>query len=259
MQFTDTHTHLYTEQFEADREQAVKQAIEAGITRMVLPAIDSQYIKAQKDLAKAFPENIAMGAGLHPSSVRQNYKEELEIVKAEIESGKYIAVGEIGIDLYWDKTYKAEQTEAFDFQIKLAKKHKLPIIIHVRNAFDEVFEVVRQNNDEQLNGVFHSFTGSANQAKTIQEFGGFKIGINGIVTFKNSDLGDIVKTIPAEYIVLETDSPYLAPHPKRGKRNESKYLIYIAEKIAELYGISLEKLSSITEQNAAELYNNYLN
>ena len=257
MTFTDTHTHLYVEHFSEDRNQVIQAAVNAGIKKMVFPAIDSQYIEIQKETIAQFPKHCFAAAGVHPSSVKEDFEKELGIAEKELLTGKYIAVGEIGIDLYWDKTFKEQQIKAFDYQIKLAKKLKLPIIIHVRNAFDEAFEVVQANNDENLTGVFHSFTGTPEQAKQIIDFGGFKIGINGIVTFKNSELSKTVKEIPLEYIVLETDSPYLSPAPKRGKRNESKHLIYIAEKIADIYNTSLKKISDITEQNTRELYNDF--
>jgi TatD DNase family protein len=257
MTFTDTHTHLYSEQFDTDRDECVKAGINAGIKRMVLPAIDSKYIAIQKEMIEHYPDNCFAAAGLHPSSVKEDFEEELKLVKTELASGKYIAVGETGIDLYWDTTYRNEQEEAFRRQIELAKKYRIPIIIHVRNAFEEAYTIIKKLNDETLSGVFHSFTGNAEQAKRICELENFKLGINGIVTFKNSDLDKSIKDIPLEYIVPETDSPYLSPSPKRGKRNESKHLIHIVEKIADIYGKSLAEISDITEQNAAELFNNF--
>ncbi len=252
--FIDTHTHLYAEQFADDMHEAVIRAIDAGVTRMILPGISSQNIKTQNALAELFPKNCFQAAGLHPSDVKENYQAELDIVKQEIESGKYIAVGEIGIDLYWDKTYIDEQKQAFIFQINLAKKHKLPVIIHAREAFVEIFDILDQYNDDNLSGVFHSFTGTIEDARKIMSYQNFKIGINGIVTFKNSNLDKIVTQIPIDFILLETDSPYLAPVPKRGRRNESAYIPYIAEKIADIYQISISELTKITGKNAENLF-----
>lgn len=257
LNFTDTHTHLYTEQFDTDRDQCIREAADAGVKRMVLPAIDSQYIDGQKQLLQKFPGNCFAAAGLHPSSVKKNYEEELAIVKKELDSGQYIAVGETGIDLYWDTSCRKQQEAAFSQQIIWAKDYGLPVIIHVRNAFEEALEIIQSHNDNRLTGVFHSFTGSLDQAERITELSGFKIGINGILTFKNSELDKSIQAIPPEYIVVETDSPYLSPHPKRGKRNQSKNLLYIVRKIADIYGKSLEEISEITEINAEELYHNF--
>ncbi len=257
MKFTDTHTHIYSEKFNDDRKSCIEAALKIGIHRMVLPAIDSQYIDIQRQLIKEYPHNMFAGAGLHPSSVQENYEQELQKVKEELDTGRYIAVGEIGIDLYWDATYKEQQKTAFEQQIIWAKERNLPIIIHTRSSFDEVYEIVKRHNDENLSGVFHSFTGNMYEANKIMALNNFKIGINGIITFKNSNLAETVQQIPLEYIVLETDSPYLSPVPKRGKRNESKHLIYIAEKIAEVYKKELKEISEITEQNAFDLYKGY--
>ncbi len=257
MKFTDTHTHLFSEEFNDDRFLCIENALHENIHRMVLPAIDSKYIKIQKELLDKYPGSVYAAAGLHPTSVKDDYEKELAIVKQELESKKYIAVGEIGVDLYWDKKYKKEQIKAFEHQIIWAKQYKLPIIIHTRASFDETYEVVENHNDSNLSGVFHSFTGSVEEAEKIMSLNNFKIGINGIVTFKNSNLADTVRQIPIEFIVLETDSPYLSPVPKRGRRNESKHLIYIAEKIKEIYNKPLEEISRITEKNAMSLFNNF--
>lgn len=258
--FIDTHTHLYLEKFDKDRRQVVERALRAGVEIMILPAIRSEYIDAQKQMAAEYPDNILLASGLHPSDVKEDFDMELQIVRAEIETGKYIAVGEIGIDLYWDKSFKEQQKIAYEQQIILAKEHNLPIIIHTRNAFPEVFEIVDKHADKNLSGVFHSFTGGVDEAEKIMRYGTFKIGINGIVTFKNSSLGKTVADIPLEFLLLETDAPFLAPVPKRGKRNESSYLPYTAEKIAGLKNISVEKLAEITRRNAFELFklNNFL-
>ena len=225
---------------------------------MILPGINSSYIDIQNQLAKDYPENCFPATGLHPSDVKDDFLNEIQIVEEELKTRKYIAVGEIGIDLYWDKTFKEQQKDAFGQQINLAKKHKLPIIIHVREAFNEVFEIVDKLNDSNLSGIFHSFTGNSDQANKIIEYGGFKIGINGIVTFKNSGLDKVVQNIDMKHLVLETDSPYLSPVPVRGKRNESSHLIYIAEKIADLKNVSLEKIAEITNRNTIEIFGNRL-
>ncbi len=258
MNIIDTHTHLYVKEFNADRNEAIQNAINSGITKMILPGINSSYIKIQNQLAKDYPDNCFPAIGLHPSDVKDDFLVEIQIVEKELKTNKYIAVGEIGIDLYWDKTFIEQQKNAFEKQIILAKENNLPIIIHVREAFEEVFEIIDKLNDNNLTGVFHSFTGNAEQADKIIAYGGFKIGINGIVTFKNSGLDKIVQTIELKHLVLETDSPYLSPVPKRGKRNESSHLIYIAEKIAGIKNIPLEKLSEITNRNAIEIFGNRL-
>jgi len=254
MNLIDTHTHLYVSEFDEDRDEVVLKAIDAGIQKMVLPGINSSYIPMQKQLAERYPENCFLAFGLHPSDVKDGFEDEIEIVKNNLQTGNAVAVGEIGIDLYWDKTYAGQQKTAFEKQILLAKEFNLPIIIHVREAFDEVFEIVDKLNDKNLKGIFHSFTGTPEQAEKIINYGGFKIGINGIVTFKNSGLDKVVKCIDLKNIVLETDSPYLSPVPKRGKRNESSYLVYIAQKIAEIKGVSAEELAKITNNNAVEIF-----
>ncbi len=258
MNIIDTHTHLYVKEFDEDRDEVIKNAINSGITKMILPGINSSYIKIQNQLAKEYPKNCFPAIGLHPGDVKEDYLAELLTIEQQIKTSRYIAVGEIGIDLYWDKTFIDQQKTAFEKQILIAKEHKLPIIIHVREAFNEVFEIVDKLNDTDLTGIFHSFTGSIEQAKKIISYGGFKIGINGIVSFKNSGLDKVVSEIDLNHIVLETDSPYLSPVPKRGKRNESLHLIYIAEKIAEIKKKSLNEIAEITNRNAIEIFGNRL-
>ena len=254
MNLIDTHTHLYVSQFNEDRTEVINSAINSGVEKMIFPGINSSYIDIQNQLAKDFPENCFPAFGLHPSDVKDDFKKELKLVEAELKKGNSIAVGEIGIDLYWEKAFIEEQKQAFEQQIIWAKEYKIPIIIHVREAFNEVFEIVDKLNDENLTGIFHSFTGNIEQAKKIINYKGFKIGINGIVTFKNSGLSKVVSDIDMKYIVLETDAPYLSPTPKRGKRNESSHLIYIAKKIAEIKNISLEEVSIATNRNAYEVF-----
>ena len=250
---TDTHTHLYSEQFDEDRNQAIQKAMSLGIKRFFIPAIDSAYYERMFALEKEFPENIFLMAGLHPTHVKSDFKRELETVKKQLNSHRFYAIGEIGMDLYWDKTFVKEQQEAFLLQISWAKERGLPIVIHCRDAFDEIFEVLDQVNDDRLFGIFHCFTGNQQQAARVVNYG-FKLGIGGVVTFKNGGLDQFLAEIPLEHIVLETDSPYLAPTPYRGKRNESSYLINILDKLVDIYNLSAEKIATITTQNSREVF-----
>ncbi len=254
MFLTDSHTHLYVTEFEGEKNEIIKRALDAGIKKMILPGINSSYIPAQIELAEKYPDNCFLAFGLHPSDVKEDFEKEIEIVRSNLQNKNVVAVGEIGIDLYWDKTFVEQQKIAFEKQIIFAIELKIPIIIHVREAFNEVFEIVDKLNDDNLSGIFHSFTGTLEQANKIIAYGGFKIGINGIVTFKNSGLDKVVKNIDLQHLVLETDSPYLSPVPKRGKRNESSHLIYIAEKIAEIKNDSLMKIADITNNNTEEIF-----
>lgn len=253
MILTDTHTHLYSEAFDEDRAAAIERAIALGIKRFFIPAIDSTYTESMFDLEKSFPDNIFLMMGLHPTHVKENYKEELRHVKEMLEQRKFYAVGEIGIDLYWDKTFLKEQQEAFRAQIQLAKKYKLPIVIHCRDAFDEVFEVLESEKGADLFGIFHCFTGDIEQAKKAISYN-MKLGIGGVVTFKNGKIDKFLAEIPIENIVLETDSPYLAPVPYRGKRNESAYLVNVAEKLADVYDISAEAVADYTTMNSKKVF-----
>jgi TatD DNase family protein len=254
MEFIDTHAHLYLDKFEEDIDQVIAAAIDSGVTKMYLPNIDSQTIESMKNLVAKYPKNCYPMIGLHPSDVKENYQEELAIVKQEAEQGKYIAIGEIGIDLYWDKTFLKQQQEAFAFQIELAKTHGLPIAIHARDSFDEIFEVLDQHNDDTLTGVLHCFTGTLQQANRVINYGGFKLGIGGVATFKNGGLNKVIPHVDLKYFVLETDAPFLAPTPYRGKRNESQYIPIIADKIAQMQGIKIEEVAKITTQNALNLF-----
>jgi TatD DNase family protein len=250
----DTHAHLFLEQFDDDRDQTVQNAIDNGVKKIFLPDIDSSTTALVLEMAKKYPDICFPMIGLHPTSVKENFKDELKHVENMLKKEKYYGIGETGIDLYWDKTFLKEQIEAFRFQINLAKKTALPLIIHARESFDEIFSVIDELNDDKLKGIFHSFTGNKDQARKILSYKGFKIGIGGIVTFKNSKLPEVLKEIGLEHLVLETDSPYLAPTPKRGKRNESAYLLYIAEKIAEIYNVDLQTVANITAENAEVLF-----
>jgi TatD DNase family protein len=253
MVFTDTHTHLYLDAFEKDRNEVVNNAIEKGIRYMMLPNIDSSSVDGLLALCRQFPDNCFPMMGLHPTSVKDNYLEELEVVRSWHEERKFYAVGEIGIDLYWDTSHLREQEDAFRQQIQLAKSLGLPIVIHTRNSFDEIFQVIDELFEPGLKGVFHCFTGNLEQANKIRSWG-FKLGIGGVVTFKNSGLDKIIPEMDLEDIILETDSPFLAPVPYRGKRNESAYILYIAEKVASLKGTELEEVASVTTATARELF-----
>ena len=254
MILTDTHTHLYAEQFDEDRVEAIQRAIDLGVSRFFIPAIDSQTTKAMFSLEKQFPKEIFLMMGLHPTHVKENYKEELQHVKQWLDKRNFYAVGEIGMDLYWDKTFVKQQQEAFKQQILWAKEKNLPIVIHCRDAFDEVFEVLEEMKDDKLYGIFHCFTGNLEQAKKAISYN-MKLGIGGVVTFKNGKIDQFLNEIPLQNIVLETDSPYLAPTPYRGKRNESSYLVNVAEKLATIYQVSLEEIAKITTANSKEIFN----
>ena len=253
MMITDTHTHLYAEQFDEDRDQMIQKAINLGIKRFFIPAIDSSYYEKMFALERAFPENIFLMAGLHPNHVKDDFMEELDMVKKQLNSHNFYAIGEIGMDLYWDKTYVKEQKEAFLIQISWAKERGLPIVIHCRDAFDEIFEVLDKVNDDRLFGIFHCFTGNKQQALQIIDYG-FKLGIGGVLTFKNGGLDKFLAEIPLEHIVLETDSPYLAPVPYRGKRNESSYLIHILDKLIDIYDLTREEIAKVTTENSHEIF-----
>jgi TatD DNase family protein len=253
MQLIDTHTHIFLPEFDDDRNQIVKKAQEKGVCQVLLPNVDSTTSSSLLSLADKYPDFCLPMMGLHPTSVDENYQDELKKVENWLAQRKFYAIGEIGIDLYWDKTYKSQQEEAFLHQIILAKKYNLPIVIHARESFNEIFKIVEKEMDDNLTGVFHAFTGNEKQADQIVDWG-FKIGIGGIVTFKNAGLDKVVNNIDINHIVLETDSPYLAPVPKRGKRNESAYIVYIAQKIAEIKNMTVEEVARITTNNAKHVF-----
>lgn len=250
---TDTHTHLYSEQFDEDREEMMIRAKTAGISRFFIPAIDSSYTKRMFDLEKQYPNDVFLMMGLHPTSVKENYKEELALVKSLIDQRNFVAIGEIGIDLYWDKTHLKKQQEAFKTQIQWAKEKQLPIVIHCRDAFDEIFEVLEEEKDDKLFGIFHCFTGTLEQAKTAISYN-MKLGIGGVVTFKNGKIDQFLNEIPLQHIVLETDSPYLAPTPFRGKRNESSYITQVIDKLVDIYNLSFDEIAKITTENSKEVF-----
>lgn len=254
MILTDTHTHLYSEQFNEDRTEMVQRAINSGVSRLFLPNIDSSSINGMLSLQKQFPENCFAMMGLHPTSVKENYLDELKLVEQHLNQQQFCAIGEIGIDLFWDKTYLKQQQEAFKIQINWAKERNLPFVIHRRDSFNEIFEILDELNDENMRGIFHCFTGNLEQAKKIIAYGGFKLGIGGVVTFKNSGLEVVLKNIDLSNLVLETDSPYLAPVPYRGKRNESSYIVNVAEKLSDIYQLPTQKIAEITTQNSVEVF-----
>ena len=249
MLLTDTHTHQYYETDPVKRKELMRRCLDNGIERLFLPNVDSASIELVMSQVKAFPENCFAMLGLHPCDVKANWQEEIDTINAAIPQHKIYAIGEIGIDLYWDKTFLDEQIEAFKIQINWAKKLKLPIVIHCRDAFDEVYKVLLEERDEDLRGIFHCFTGTLEQAQKVTDLG-FYLGIGGVVTYKNSGLDKVVQQIDLKHIVLETDSPYLTPVPYRGKRNESSYLMYVAQKVTDLHQTSLETVAAITTENS---------
>jgi TatD DNase family protein len=254
MILTDTHTHLYSEEFDQDRTEMIQRAIDAGVSRFFVPSIDSNYTQKMYDIESKFPENIFLMMGLHPCYVKpETYQEELTHVENELKRKKFYAIGEIGVDMYWDKTTLKIQQEAFQHQIQLAKKYKLAINIHCRDAFDEVFEVLENERSSDLFGIFHCFAGDVNQAQRAIDLN-MKLGIGGVATFKNGKIDQFLKDIDLKHIVLETDSPYLAPVPFRGKRNESSYTKLVAEKLSLIYQLPIEEIAQITTENSKSIF-----
>ncbi len=250
----DTHAHMYADAFDDDLQECMKRAADAGISLVALPNIDTRSIGPLRRVRKEFPERTIGMMGLHPGSVKADYESELQIIKAELDQGGYHAVGEIGMDLYWDKTFQAEQVIAFETQIGWAKEKGLPIAIHARDAFDEICEVLDRLCDERLSGVFHCFTGTPAQAQKALSYPGFYLGIGGVATFKNGGLDLVIPEIDPERLVLETDSPYLAPAPFRGKRNETAYTRLVAERVADILGLPVETIATQTTANAKKLF-----
>ena len=250
---TDTHTHLYASQFDKDQTAMMQRAKDAGVSRFFVPAIDSSYTESMMKLEKAFPTEVFLMMGLHPTSVKENYIEELAHVKEWIDKKKFFALGEIGIDLYWDKSFLTQQQEAFRTQIKWAKEKSLPIVIHCRDAFDEIFEILELEKGESLRGIFHCFTGTKEQALKAISYN-MKLGIGGVATFKNGMIDKFLNEINIAHIVLETDAPYLAPTPYRGKRNESAYITNVVDKLVDIYGLSFKEVAEITTQNSKDIF-----
>ena len=252
----DSHTHIYAGQFDEDREEVMQRASEAGVRHLLMPNIDASSINAMHKVADRWPDRCYPMMGLHPCSVQEDYRDQLSVVERHLFEPvrKYIAVGEIGIDLYWDKSTLEIQQEAFRQQIQWAKALKLPIVIHVRESFDEVFEIVDEEHDDRLSGVFHCFTGTLEQAQHIEEYGSFMMGIGGVLTFKNGKIDKFIDQLNPEKLILETDAPYLAPKPYRGKRNEPAYTKLVAERLAELQGIPLEAVATQTTRNCESMF-----
>ena len=251
----DTHTHLYLEQFRDDIDDVISRAKAVGVEKFYLPSINSKYNKSMHDLEKKYPDDVFCMIGLHPCYVDDNFDLEIDFVKKQIEKHDYKAIGEIGIDLFHEKKYFEQQVIAFEEQIKLAIDYDLPIVIHSRDSFDEIFEVLEKFKCKKLRGIFHCFTGNIDQAHRIIDLN-FHLGIGGVLTFKNGKISEFLKEIPINKIVLETDSPYLAPSPHRGSRNESSYLKIIADKLAEVYNLEIDEICKITQQNSIEVFGN---
>lgn len=253
MLLTDTHTHLYYETDLEKQAQLMERCFAFDVNRLFLPNVDVKSIKMIDDLVSKYPDNCFAMAGLHPCDVKEGYQEQLALIYNSIAGRKIYAIGEIGIDLYWDKTTLSIQQDAFKQQINWAKELDLPFVIHCREAFDEVFEVLEEMNDEKMRGIFHCFTGNLEQARRAISLG-FYLGIGGVVTYKKAGLDLVLADVPLKNIVLETDSPYLAPVPYRGKPNESSYLIHIAQKVADIYDVSLEEVANVTTENSKKIF-----
>ncbi|HLO61322.1 MAG TPA: TatD family hydrolase [Bacteroidales bacterium] len=253
MRFIDTHSHLYLPEFDNDRRDAVQRAIDSGVNKILLPNIDSSSIQAMNQMTTEYPGICHSMIGLHPTSVKEDYKKELEIVERELRSGTYCAIGEIGIDLYWDKTFLPQQKKALRIQFEWSLAYNLPVVIHARNSFAEILSVLEIFKGKGLKGIFHAFSGDVETAKAVTSQG-FLLGVGGMITYKNSLLPKVIKEMPVECLVLETDSPYLSPVPYRGKRNESSYIPVIAQVIHDIKNIPLEEVASVTTNNAERLF-----
>ncbi|HRW70253.1 TatD family hydrolase [Lentimicrobium sp.] len=253
MIFTDTHTHLYLDEFDQDRREVIEKATGAGVRYMMLPNIDSTSISTMLALADEFPANCFPMMGLHPTSVKENFREELAIVENQLQNRRFYGIGECGIDLYWDKTFAKEQEFVFRHHIELALSFNLPLIVHIRESFNEVIRILKDANKPELRGIFHCFSGSPEQAKQATGLG-FSLGLGGVITFKNNRMQETLKHVDMKHLVLETDAPFLAPMPYRGKRNDPSYIPLIAEKVAEIKGISVEEVARATTENARKLF-----
>lgn len=251
----DTHSHLYLEEFDNDRTEAMQRAVAAGLRHLILPNVDLETVEPMLQLHKQYPKYTSIAMGLHPTSVGENFREDLEKTRELLDSCSYVAVGEVGIDLYWDTTYKEQQMEAFDIQLHWAEERHLPVIIHCREGLPTIADVFRNFSGTLPSCVFHSFGGTNDDVELIRSFGDFYFGINGVVTFKSSKLSETLPAIGLDRILLETDCPYLTPVPHRGKRNESAYVPFIAQKIADSLGIGIDEVSATTDRNAQQLFN----
>lgn len=251
--FIDTHSHIYSEQFDDDIAEVIQRAKDANISKIVLPDIDSKERVRMLKLAEAYPDYLYPLIGLHPTSVNESFRNELDKIEHVLSSRKFYGIGETGIDLYWDKTYLSQQIESFEYQLDLSLKHDLPIIIHARDSIKEIYEVLERYKSKNIKGIMHCFPGDINDAKKAIDYG-LLLGVGGVSTFKNTHLREVLSQISIQNIVLETDSPYLAPVPYRGKRNESAYVIKIAEMLANLYNIGIEEVGNLTTENASKLF-----
>ena len=254
MNWIDTHAHLYSEQFQEDQDEMMQRSFRDGVDTILLPNIDKDSIQPLLDLVKKYPNNCYPMMGLHPGSVGADWAEQLALMKPFFTSHAMVAVGEIGMDLYWDKTYIEEQVLAFREQINWAKELQLPIVIHARDAFDEIFEILDETMDDKLTGVFHCFTGNLDQANKILTYPNFYMGIGGVVTYKKAALDEVLVHVPLDKLMMETDAPYLPPVPYRGKRNESAFLVHSAQKLSDIHNVSLSDLAEITSLNAKKLF-----
>lgn len=253
MILADTHTHLYLEAFDKDRDEVMQRALDAGVTRLFLPNIDSTSVGSMLALCERYPKNCYPMVGLHPTSVKENYKDELAKVESCLIEGKYYGIGECGLDYYWDKTYIIEQEFVFRHHVDLARAYNLPLIVHIRESFNEVIRLLKDINKPDLRGIFHCFSGSTEQARQAIDLG-FSLGLGGVITFKNNRMQETLKHIDMKHLVLETDAPFLAPVPYRGKRNEPAYVPLIAQKVAEIKQVRIEEVASATTANASRLF-----
>lgn len=255
MQIIDTHSHIYVSNFKEDIGEVIQRAKEAGVIKILLPNIDVESIDEVHDLVNLYPDYCIPMMGLHPTSVKEDWENQLAIIKKQFDLHKYIAVGEIGIDLYWDKTFIKEQQQAFEEQLRWSIEYDLPVAIHTREATNEAVECIKNIGEEKLRGVFHSFVGNETELASILALDNFYLGINGVVTYKNSNLREVLLNTDLSKIIVETDSPYLPPVPYRGKRNESSYTLYIVNELAKIYNLPAEEVARITTENAKSLFN----
>ena len=250
----DTHSHLFVEEFDADRHEVMLRAREAGVKHIFMPNLDLASVEPMLQVCAEYPDFCSPMLGLHPTEVKADYREDLAQLKALLDQHPFVAIGEVGLDLYWDKTYKNQQIAALEEQIGWALERHLPLVIHSREAFEELYALFSHYKDTPIRGIFHSFTGTADEAQALLEFPGFMLGINGVVTFKKSTLPEVLREVPLSRVVVETDSPYLAPTPYRGKRNESSYVVRVVEKLAEIYGLCPEAVAEQTTSNANAVF-----
>ena len=253
MYLIDTHTHIYDHQFSLDRNEAVRRALDAGVKMMLLPNVDASTVAPMLELYGLYPDCTRMMMGLQPEEVKEDYKEVLSMMEKELGRGIYVGVGEVGLDFYWDATYEKQQLDAFETQLDWAKQLHLPLSIHCRNAFDKMVKILEKKQDGDLRGIMHCFTGTEEEAKAYLDLG-FHLGLGGVTTYKNCGVKDFLPDLPLDKIVLETDAPYLAPVPCRGKRNEPAFLVHTAQRIADILQMPVEKLAAVTTANAKSLF-----